>query len=320
MGFKKRVAALYRERLYVRCDDMGTAFYFSASDFPGLIRESYPIRSPMGHMLQGNLYHYAQSKNDRLVVFDHGLGGGHRSYLKEVERLARMGYPVFTYDHTGCMESGGESTNGLGQSLCDLDVCLRALKADPNYSGRAISVIGHSWGAYACLNIPSLHPDVRHVVAISGFLSVELMLRQVFSGIRRPLIGVARDIERRTHPDTFDCRAQDSLMQTKARVLVIHSEDDRVVSFRHFKLLRRALRGRPDTVFLPVNGKNHNPNYTEDAVRYKDAYLHELRLRLRKGELTQSDQKQRFLAGFDWDRMTAQDENVWRVIFETLEG
>lgn len=319
MGVKKRVEALYRGRLYGRVDDTGTAFYFSAADFPGLVREPYPFRSPMGHMLQGSFYHYGQPMAGRVVVFDHGLGGGHRSYLKEVELLARHGYLVFAYDHTGCMESGGESTNGLGQSLCDLDTCLRALKADPAYAGYAISVVGHSWGAYACLNIPALHPDVRHVVAISGFLSVEQMLRQVFSGVRRPFVGVAREIEREAHPDTFACRAQDSLKRTDARVLVIHSADDRVVSFRNFRLLRRALGQRPNTVFLRVNGKNHNPNYTEDAVRYKAAYLHELKARLRRGELADAGQKQRFLDSFDWNRMTAQDESVWRVIFDVLE-
>ena len=319
MGVKKRVEALYRGRLYGRVDDTGTAFYFSAADFPGLVREPYPFRSPMGHMLQGSFYHYGQPMAGRVVVFDHGLGGGHRSYLKEVELLARHGYLVFAYDHTGCMESGGESTNGLGQSLCDLDACLRALKADPAYAGYAISVVGHSWGAYACLNIPALHPDVRHVVAISGFLSVELMLRQVFSGVRRPFVGVAREIEREAHPDTFACRAQDSLRNTDAWVLVIHSADDRVVSFRNFRLLRRALGQRPNTVFLRVNGKNHNPNYTEDAVRYKAAYLHELKARLRRGELADAGQKQRFLDSFDWNRMTAQDESVWRVIFDVLE-
>lgn len=319
MGVKKRVEALYRGRLYGRVDDTGTAFYFSAADFPGLVREPYPFRSPMGHMLQGSFYHYGQPMAGRVVVFDHGLGGGHRSYLKEVELLARRGYLVFTYDHTGCMESGGESTNGLGQSLCDLDACLRALKADPAYAGYAISVVGHSWGAYACLNIPAFHPDVRHVVAISGFLSVEQMLRQVFSGVRRPFVGVGREIEREAHPDTFACRAQDSLKRTDARVLVIHSADDRVVSFRNFRLLRRALGQRPNTVFLRVNGKNHNPNYTEDAVRYKAAYLHELKARLRRGELADAGQKQRFLDSFDWNRMTAQDESVWRVIFDVLE-
>jgi pimeloyl-ACP methyl ester carboxylesterase len=89
--------------------------------------------------------------------------------MKEIERLAHAGYLVFAYDHTGCMESGGEHINGFAQSLADLHSALTVLEKDPSYSAYTFSVVGHSWGGYSTLNIAALHPEITHVVAISGF-------------------------------------------------------------------------------------------------------------------------------------------------------
>lgn len=319
MLFESRVEAAYRKRLYGRSDDMGTAFYYSAEDFPGLEREPFPFASPMGHRMQGYFYHFENPKPGRLVVFDHGMGGGHRSYLKEIALLAGHGYLVFAYDHTGCMESGGAGTNGFAQSLCDLDVCLNALKAHPMCAGRTVSVVGHSWGAYACLNIPAFHPEVRHVIAISGFVSVAQMLRQVLGGPLRLYRGAAFGWEKASNPDYAACNAADALQGTDARVLVIHSGDDPVVrASLHFRPLQASLAAKKNIRFLEVTGKEHNPNYTVDAVQYKRTYLAQLSKRLKKGTLSDTEQKRDFIAGFDWERMTAQDENVWQEIFAAL--
>ena len=321
MLFSSKVEAIYRKRLYGRSDDMGTAFYYSAEDFPGLKREPFSFASPMGHRMQGYFYHFGSPEPGRVVVFDHGMGGGHRSYLKEIALLARRGYLVFAYDHTGCMESGGEGTNGLAQSLCDLNACLNVLKDHPRCAGCTFSVNGHSWGAYACLNIPAFHPEVRHVVAISGFVSVAQMLRQTLGGPLCFYRKAAFGWEKAANPDYAACSAAESLRNTDAKVLVIHSADDPVVKAKlHFRALRAALAGRENIRFLEVKGKGHNPNYTEDAVRYKRAYLAQLSRRLKRGTLSGEEQKRKFVAGFDWNRMTAQDEAVWREIFAALES
>jgi hypothetical protein len=38
----------------------------------------------------------------------------------------------------------------------------------------------------------------------------------------------------------------------------------------------------------------------------------------KKRELETDEQKVDFVASFDWNRMTAQDETVWKEIFKTL--
>lgn len=320
MFFSKQIEKIYRSRLYNRCDDMGVAHYFSAEDFPGLRSQGYSFPANAGHTLQGWFYGYDQTIPGRLVVFDHGMGGGHRSYMREIERLARAGYLVFAYDHTGCMESGGENTGGFAQSLNDLDACLKALKKLSSIQGRRISVVGHSWGGFAAMNIPALHPDVAHVVVLSGFVSVKDMIHQNFGGILKGYRKGLYALERKSNPEYIGYHGAKTLANTNARVLLIYSADDKMVSREvHFDALHGALSGRENVQFLLVDGKGHNPNYTADAAKYLAEYTGTLAGKLKKLELGTQEERKAFVDGYDWWRMTEQDEAVWNVILETLK-
>ena len=102
------IEKLYKKTLYVRHDDDGSVFYFDSSDFEGLKKEPHPLKNRRGEHLSGYFYYYDGYKPDALVIFEHGMGTGHRAYMREIERIAREGYLVYSYDHTGCTESGGE--------------------------------------------------------------------------------------------------------------------------------------------------------------------------------------------------------------------
>ena len=169
---QKFVEKMYRGRVYTRADDNGCVFYFSKEDFPGLKGEEFVFSSSLGHRLAGSFYYYEGFDEERLIMFEHGMGSGHRGYMTEIERLCRGGYRVFSYDHTGCMRSGGETTNGFAQSLRDLDDAVKALKADERYKNLRLSVVGHSWGGFSALNSTAIHPGIEKVVAMSGFVSV----------------------------------------------------------------------------------------------------------------------------------------------------
>ena len=321
MLFEKQIIKMYRSNLYIRNDNVQGIFYFSPEDFPGLHADAYTFKAEAGHDLKGFFYYYENPIPGKLVVFDHGLGNGHRAYMREVEQLAKAGFLVYTYDHTGCMTSGGDHTNGFAQSLNDLDHCLNALKKEPALADRKISVMGHSWGGFSTMNICALHPEITHVVSMSGFVSVELMLQQIMAGplkaFRKPLM----ELEKRVNPHYADFDARKSLADTDAKVLLIYSEDDKTVcKTPHYDSLVAALSDKENIRFLLVNHKGHNPGYTEDAVRYKDAFFKEFSKASKKKQLETPEQQKAFMARYDWHRMTAQDETVWQQIIDHLNG
>ena len=318
MIFEKQIVNMYKGMMYTRCDDTETVFYFGAEDFPGLKKEPYSFQASAGHTLQGYLYCYENPIQKRLLIFDHGFGGGHRAYMKEIEMLCSRGYLVFAYDHTGCMESGGETPNGLGQSLCDLNDCLNAIKSDERFAGFDLSVMGHSWGAYSTLNITALHPEISHIVAMCGFVSVEEMVKTFFSGLLKGYRQAVFALEKESNPIFSGFHALESLSNSKTKALLIYSENDQLCKREHYDILKQGLQGKENIRFLFVANKGHNPNYTEEAVNLLGQFS-AARAKFLKKKNASADEKKAFVNSFDWNAMTAQDEAVWNEIFKHLE-
>ena len=310
----------YRSNLFIRNDNPNGVFYFTAADFPGLQTYAYDFKSQMGHDLKGWFYCYEAPIPGRLVVFDHGMGNGHWAYLREIEHLAKAGFLVYSYDHTGCMASGGESTNGFAQSLKDLDDCITALKREPALQDRTISVMGHSWGGFSTMNIAALHPEITHVVSMSGFISVKRMLEQIMPGLLKGVRKSLYQLESCSNPDYVEFDALHTLGNTTAKVLLIASADDKVVQkAHHFDVLKQELSRRENIRFLLTENKGHNPAYTCDAVRYKDDFFVQFQKLVKKKKLETKAQQEAFMSTFDWVRMTQQDESVWSVIIAHLK-
>ena len=321
MIFEKQILNMYKGMAYTRCDDNGTAFYFSEKDFEGLKKETYIFNSSMGHKLQGYIYYYDGYKEDRLIVFDHGFGGGHRSYMKEIEKLCSRGYRVFAYDHTGCMESGGENPNGMAQSLCDLNDCISTIKSDLRFASLDISVMGHSWGGFSTLNITALHPEISHIVVLSGFASVELLVSAYFAGLLKPYRKAVMELEMASNPEFVKYNAIESIKKSKVKALLIYSDNDMLCSKKvHYDALVKGLESEENVKFMLESGKGHNPNYTADAVAHLGEYVNAKNKLTRQKKLVTDEQKKELLSFFDWDRMTMQDEAVWNAVFEHLEG
>jgi pimeloyl-ACP methyl ester carboxylesterase len=321
MIFEKKIVGLYQQQFLNRCDDTGLAHYFSHADFPGLRQQPFDFQSSLGHTMKGWFYCYDEIIPGRVVIFEHGFGGGHRSYMKEIEMLCRHGYLVYTYDHTGCMLSGGDSPRGLSQSLRDLNDAINALQATQGFKNLKISVMGHSWGGFSTMNIAALHPEVTHIVALSGFVSVEEMVGQFFSGILKGFRKPVLKIEQENNPDFVKYNAAQTLADTAAKVLLIYSSNDKLVIREiHHGILSKALAGKADTRILLEENKAHNPNYTADAVAYLAEYTADMTRKLKDKKLSTEAEKKAFREKWDWNRMTKQDEKVWAEIFRTLDA
>ena len=319
MILEKQIVNMYKGMMHKRCDDTETVFYFSPEDFPGLNSERFTFKSSRGDTLVGYIYSYENPIPNKLVIFDHGFGGGHRAYMKEIEKLCSHGYTVFSYDHTGCMESEGESPRGLVQSLVDLNDCIFAIKGEERFSDFDISVMGHSWGAFSTMNIAPLHPDISHVVAMCGFVSPKDMIKTTFRGILSLWQNAIYELEANTNPEFVTCDAIESLRAVDVKALLIYSKDDPICPRVHYDRLRRALDTKNGISFLFVDKKGHNPNYTEEAVKILTDFSKKRAKLARKKNVTKKE-KEAFVSSFDWDKMTEQDERVWDVIFAHLDN
>lgn len=316
MGLGQVVEQRYAENMRVRYDGGVDVKHLGAEDFEGLCSRDYSFLSGKNR-LAARFYYYPSPRKDVIAVFEHGLGHGHTAYMREIETLAKRGYLVFTYDHTGCMASEGASVEGFGRSPMDLDAALRALKGEEALRGRRTVVVGHSWGGFATLTVGARHPDVTAAVAISGFRSVKAMMDQ---SLPLPLRFLGRRIlrlEEETNGEFARLDAVDCLRRGGVPTLVIHGDEDGVVQYkRHFLPILKA--GLPNVSFRTVSGGGHCPHYSRDAEEYMHEYFGK-RMRL-AAEGASEEERARFVATFDFWRMTAQDPEIWEEIFRFLEA
>ena len=313
------VSALYKKYVVRRYDGDGVIRYYTHGDFPGLNAEPIEFKAPHGVTLRGNIYSYPDADGESLVVFAHGIGGGHRSYLREIDRLCRAGYRVVGYDNCGCFASDGESIRGLTESLCDLVACVAWLRGQERFAETKISVVGHSWGGYAAANVLNYRKDVHAVVAISSFVSVKEFLDAFLTGKMKLMRRGVYRFERRANPEFVDSDAVEAVKDTASKVLFIHSRDDGMVPISVGLDYVRARVDNPNVRFLELNGKKHNPHYTADAVDYMNASFGEYNRLVAEKKLKTDDEKRAYCADFDYERMTAQDEDVWKAILDHVK-
>ena len=318
MLFEKSVIKKFKEALCQRHDPDGTIFYYAPEDL-GLTYTEFNFKGDRGQNLRGYFYGDGATKPSRLIIFEHGMGCGHRAYLREIETIVNEGYQVFAYDHTGTLASEGEDIGGFSQSLSDLDHAIRALKASGIIGERRLSVIGHSWGGFSTLNISAYHPDIDSIVAISGYVSVYEMLRSILG----PLKGYA-DAILRAESERFGAYAyadaRYSLSLSPTRALVVHSKDDKTCPFVHFELMRSTLGEREGVSFLECDGKDHNPNYTLNAVSKKNLFFKALTEMKKRKKLSGEDEKAGFLRQWEFSEITEQDPEFWRLVFDFIEA
>ncbi|MDE5565526.1 MAG: lysophospholipase [Anaeroplasmataceae bacterium] len=216
--------------------------------------------------LKGLYYSYPESDSKEIVVFAHGMWGSHRAYLQEIEYLCRKGFTVLGFDYYGTELSEGRSIRGLGNSLACLDVALKQVKKD--YPGAKISVMGHSWGGFAALNIAAYHPDLKRVVCLAPFVSIPRIMRFMIGYKLSFLIPFFVLLDSIYCGKYSFSNGYKVLKKSGIPTMIWHSLDDQMVNYeKNTGYLKKELKNS-SILYEIVDGKNHNPDYTLEAINY----------------------------------------------------
>lgn len=304
------ITNLYRKNFLIRYDKDDGIPYFSAADFAGLRVEQGTFRNATGDALQYFFYHYDGYDGDKLLLFCPGLGPGHTAYLAEIETLCRAGYRVLTLDYTGCGASAGARLPSVGAPTRDVLTLLDLLRPQAE-----IIPIGHSLGGYTALSLAHLLPAVKRVVVISGFMDIS---DEMMGFVKwRSLANVVRRYECRLEPryGAPDNRAY--LATTTDRVLWFHSTDDPMVSYRYNAEAVLHL-ANPHVRMVTVAHKQHNPQYTAEALATMQAWIGEYNRLVKEKQLATPEARQAYFADKPIARMTEQDPAVYDEILRFI--
>ena len=315
-------------------------YYFSPKDFPDIKVKNFDVVSDYkGVMktnvnnkemeikidkkatLKGNFYYYGELRTDEIIIFDHGIGAGHLAYFKEIELLARHGYTVYSYDHTGCVSSEGDGITSFSQGVHDLDNVINAIKNTDQFKDTTFKLVGHSWGGYSAMNVVVFQPKVTHVVSLAGFLSARALCSQYIPSFVQRYVKEVMDDERMKNPKYADLDAQYSLKESTAKLMYLQSKDDDMVKYNYaMEPLKSALGERKDTYFLSFENRRHDPYLTDRAVAL-DVERTEKQKKLKKaGKLSTEAEKNEFKNSYDPNALNELDPVVWEKIFEFLQS
>ena len=225
--------------------------------------------------LRGHIYGAENTRG--LIVFAHGIGTGHESYIEILLALADRGWRVFAYDATGCCESDGNGTQGLTQSAFDLDAALTFAESDERLSGLPTFVLGHSWGGYASAAVLNYGHELKACATLSGFSEPMKELTdtaQVILGnagkLMKPYIALYC---RMKFGRDYDLSAVDGINKADIPVLVIHGKNDRTVRYDSAAIINQRKRIKNKQVKYTVMKKkrmrgHNNYLFSKKAIKY----------------------------------------------------
>ncbi|MDI9469876.1 MAG: alpha/beta fold hydrolase, partial [Bacillota bacterium] len=194
-------------------------------------RQEYSFRVGANEL---KAYLYGAGEAKRLLVFCHGMGSGHESYINEITHMVDSGYAVFAHDGTGSGTSGGNTVKGLLQSAIDLEAALGFIDTLPELRQLPKYLMGHSWGAFAVAEALGYRDDLVAVAAIAGYARpVELLVEQASQMLGSDLSAVSFlfDISQLLSfgPQNYKRNAIDSINRSTTPILLIHGSKDELI-------------------------------------------------------------------------------------------
>lgn len=243
-----------------------------AEYFDGLEQVKYEIPSDKGQKLAGFLYSAGENQKG-IIILAHGFGAGSSSYINCADYFAKRGYYVFAYDATGCEESEGESLGGFPQGIIDLDRVITFVEESGNLPKLPIGLFGHSWGAYCVSAVAALHPEVKAIIACSGFNQADSLFREEGKNIAGPLIDVLMPViklyERTRFGEYATMTAEEGFAATDAKIMIVHSTDDETVDPAiGYDIYYRNHKDDPRFTFIRYENRGHN--YLDTRTDYMD--------------------------------------------------
>ena len=260
---------------------------FSLEDFPNLSSERHTFYSESKNLLVGYIYKDNKFENYKgLFIFCHGYGGGgHHCYLDLINAICSFGYVVFAYDATANDESQGHTMKGFTQGLLDADQAINYVEQLKEYKHLDKYLCGHSWGAYSASTVLGWHKNIKGLIAFSGFNAATAVFKsngERYAGEQaNDFMGYVDSQERLLFGDISLRTAVESFEESKAKIVIIHSEDDMTVPIeagftiykKHFKNDKRfkfvkLLQHGHGTVYYTLEGKKYYEKIHKEFNKY----------------------------------------------------
>lgn len=308
-----------------RCDGNPNLKYFTVEDFDGLEAKKFEFKSNKKQVIRGNIYTNKDIKKyNGLLIFVHGMGGGHLSYTTEINTFARAGYIVMSYDNTGTCASEGKNLNGFYQSVIDLNNAMKFVKENVKLNKYKISLVGHSWGGYTVCQILKYKHNIKSVVSISGPNDSSKLVCDLLTNETKINFNFLKPFIKLVNLLTFGIKGientVDILKDTEIPVLLLHGEMDKTLPIKNSLVFNKEILSKKDNIETIIyKDKFHNVYQTKESEQYLNNIFEkiaELNKKYKGKELEKHIKP--IYESIDYKKITEEDEDVMNIILEFL--
>ena len=227
----------------------------------GLPFEELALQTPDGVLLSCWLIK-AEGRPRGTVVYLHGVSESKIVGLPLARQLHLLGYNVFLYDSRRHGDSGGTyCTYGFYEKY-DATAVINYLMCREDLEVGNIGVFGSSMGAAVAIQLASIDPRVKALVAESGFAT----LRSVFDDYQRRMVKLPwhylRNLVIRRSEKLAGFKASavsplESVRSVHVPILIVHGTADERIKASYSELIFKNAN-EPKELWLLPNARHHD--------------------------------------------------------------
>lgn len=308
-----------------RCEGNPKLKYFTHKDFEKLDAKDIEFSSDKGQIIRGKIYTNKDIKEyKRLLIFVHGMGGGHLSYTTEINTFAKAGYIVLSYDNTGTCSSEGKNLKGFFQSVNDLKYVLKSIEKNEELNKYEISLVGHSWGAYTVCQILQFNFNIKSVVSISAPNDTNKLICDLLKNetkinfnFLKPFFIIINFLKfgKDGVKNTVEV-----LKKVQIPVLLLHGKNDRTVEIENSLVCDKdVFKSQTNIEIIMYDERYHNVYQTNESEKYLNSVFGQISEFSKKYKGNELEEKlDSIYKNIDYKKITEEDENVMNTIIEFL--
>ncbi len=222
--------------------------------------ENVSFQTDDGLMLKGWFISPDFSADGATLIYVHGLGANRQGPMATAEILIDQGYGALIFDLRNHGESEGEITTLGYEEVKDIAAALDYLHNRPDVNPQRIGVFGQSMGAGTVIRAAARNPEIRVVIAESGFTSLRDNINYGVKSLLglppvpfAPLVVWFGELEAGLNLDLV--RPIDDIAQISPRpVLLIHGKKDQTIPFENSVALYSAAEEPKELYLIPEGG------------------------------------------------------------------
>jgi len=183
---------------------------------------------------------YDSQEKDKIVIFFHGNAGNIGNRLNIMKQWQDAGYSILLFDYPGYgLSKGRPSEQSLYES--SEEVLKYILKTKKK---KDIVLYGESIGCSVASHV-AVKFNINYLILQSGFISIKEVGKDFLPDYLHWFLHIIKDF------NTYDI-----LSKYNGKLMILHSKDDEIISFRHAESLKDF-----STEFYEIHGNHNNPQF-----------------------------------------------------------